>query len=174
MDDEIVTVEVRPLRESEVLAVVLLREAVAAEGPWIGDADPADRDATVARLTARVADARSEAQVAVLDGQVVGFVSVSDVSGCGDLGMFVDRDHRGQGVGRRLLTAAVAWARERGCHKVVLEVWPHNHSAIRLYESAGFVTEGRRLRHVRRRDGTLWDCIEMGLILDTASPGCPY
>lgn len=166
--------EVRPLHESEVSAVVVLREEVAAEGRWIGDADPADRDATAARLTARVADARSGAHVAVLDGRVVGFVSVSDVHGLAHLGMFVEREHRGQGVGRRLLAAAVEWARESGCHKVVLEVWPHNHVAIRLYESAGFATEGRRFRHHRRRDGTLWDSIEMGLILDTVSPGNPY
>jgi RimJ/RimL family protein N-acetyltransferase len=154
--------------------VVLLREEVASEGRWIGEADPAERDSTAGRLTTRVSDPRSGAYVAVVGDRIVGFLSVTDVHGCADLGMFVKRDHRGQGVGRMLLTAAVAWAREAGCHKVVLEVWPHNDTAIRLYESAGFVAEGRRVRHHRRRDGSLWDSIEMGLVLDEASPGCPY
>ena len=165
---------VRPLRDGDVSAVVLLREEVASEGRWIGEADPSEREATAARLTARVTDPRAGAFVAVVGDRIIGFLSVTDVHGCADLGMFVGRDHRSQGVGRMLLTAATTWAREAGCHKVVLEVWPHNVAAIGLYESAGFMAEGRRLRHHRRRDGSLWDSIEMGLVLDEASPGCPY
>ena len=52
-----------------------------------------------------------------------------------------------------------------GAHKVALEVWPHNHAALRLYQRAGFETEGRLRRHYRRRNGELWDTIVMGLAL---------
>ncbi|MDZ4233037.1 MAG: GNAT family N-acetyltransferase [Dietzia sp.] len=169
-----VTEVLMPLRETDVSAVVHLREHVAAEGRWIGEADPTDRVATATRLKAGIEDPQSGAYVAVVSSQVVGFVSIYDRHGCADLGMFVAHSHRGQGVGRRLLDAAIAWGRAAGCHKIALEVWPHNQAAIRLYQSAGFVIEGRRLRHHRRRDGTLWDSVEMGLVLDTTSPGCPY
>lgn len=45
---------------------------------------------------------------------------------------------RGQGVGRRLLLAALRGFRDVGCKRVNLEVTIHNSSAIRLYESVGF------------------------------------
>jgi RimJ/RimL family protein N-acetyltransferase len=52
-----------------------------------------------------------------------------------------------------------------GARKVALEVRPHNHVAIRLYQRAGFECEGRLRRHYRRRNGELWDAILMGLSL---------
>jgi putative acetyltransferase len=57
---------------------------------------------------------------------------------------------------------------------VTLELWPHNRAARRLYERAGFVEEGRRRRHYRRRSGELWDSVVMGLVLDETSPGSRF
>ena len=45
---------------------------------------------------------------------------------------------QGCGVGRRLLQAAEAIARERGCCKLTLEVLEGNTGAIALYRKAGF------------------------------------
>jgi ribosomal protein S18 acetylase RimI-like enzyme len=45
---------------------------------------------------------------------------------------------RGKGVGRRLLEAVEAKARELGCCKLTLEVMDKNHQAIRMYQAAGF------------------------------------
>ena len=53
-----------------------------------------------------------------------------------DLAVLVD--WRGNGVGRALLEAAEARARERGCGKLTLEVQDTNHRARRLYEGFGF------------------------------------
>jgi RimJ/RimL family protein N-acetyltransferase len=83
------------------------------------------------------------------------------------LGMMVAWEHRRQGIGGRLLDESVRWARERGVHKVNLEVWPHNAAAVALYRSPGFTVEGRLRRHYRRANGELWDAITMGLVLDT-------
>jgi GNAT superfamily N-acetyltransferase len=47
-------------------------------------------------------------------------------------------EHRGQGVGRRLLGAVEAEARRLGCCKVTLEVQENNTRARRVYEGAGF------------------------------------
>jgi RimJ/RimL family protein N-acetyltransferase len=87
--------------------------------------------------------------------------------------MAILEGYRGVGLGRILLTAAVDWARNRGCHKVTLEVWPHNARARRLYQSARFAEEGHLKRHYRRRNGALWDAVVMALILDNDSPGRP-
>jgi ribosomal protein S18 acetylase RimI-like enzyme len=46
--------------------------------------------------------------------------------------------HRGQGIGRLLLDEVGRKARDLGCCKLTLEVLENNHTAKRLYESAGF------------------------------------
>ena len=107
-------------------------------------------------------------------GDVVGWAySGHAPSGQASLGMGIADGYRSVGLGTRLLEGVIDWARERGAHKVVLEVWPHNTRAIGLYEKLGFVVEGRYRRHWRRRDGSLWDSLQMGLVLDETSPGGP-
>jgi GNAT superfamily N-acetyltransferase len=46
--------------------------------------------------------------------------------------------HRGRGVGRGILAAVEAKARELGCCKLTLEVLDQNHRALRTYTAAGF------------------------------------
>jgi GNAT superfamily N-acetyltransferase len=45
---------------------------------------------------------------------------------------------RGKNIGRRLLEAVEAKARELGCCKLTLEVMDKNHQAVRMYQAAGF------------------------------------
>lgn len=52
--------------------------------------------------------------------------------------MAVTPEARGRGVGRLLLGAAVAWARDRGARRLYLESNARLAPALRLYESAGF------------------------------------
>jgi molybdate transport system substrate-binding protein len=53
--------------------------------------------------------------------------------------MYVRGDRRGQGLGRRLLERALAWARARGHRRVELETASRLQEAIALYRKAGFV-----------------------------------
>jgi ribosomal protein S18 acetylase RimI-like enzyme len=104
--------------------------------------------------------------VAVADSQVIGMLHVeASRHGFGEIGMLVERDRRGRGVGSALLDAAIGLAREQGLHKLSLEVFAHNTAAIALYRKHGFAEEGRRTRHYRRASGELWDSIIMGLEL---------
>jgi putative acetyltransferase len=110
--------------------------------------------------------------VAEAGGAVVGQASIDLAPyGVASLGMLVDGAWRRRGVGQALVRAAVEAARDHGCHKVSLQVWPHNEAARALYRKAGFVEEGRLLRHYRRRNGELWDAVVMGLVLDETAPG---
>lgn len=52
--------------------------------------------------------------------------------------MAVAPEAQGRGVGRLLMEAALAWARERGARRLYLESNARLAPALRLYESAGF------------------------------------
>jgi RimJ/RimL family protein N-acetyltransferase len=99
-------------------------------------------------------------------GVVVGELAlVPSWSGLFSLGMVVKRGWRSKGIGGCLLARAIAWSRTAGAHKIWLEVFPHNSTAIALYERHGFEQEGRFRRHLRRQSGEIWDTIPMGLLL---------
>ncbi|MFZ4767505.1 MAG: GNAT family N-acetyltransferase, partial [Roseimicrobium sp.] len=51
---------------------------------------------------------------------------------------FVFPQHRGLGIGRRLISAIEHRARELGCCRLTLEVQENNHHARRVYAAAGF------------------------------------
>lgn len=146
-----------------------LFEAVAAEARWIGTELPIDHEERRARFVEGLTRPDEVASfVAVAYRRVIGTLGIEKAPyGVAELGMLVDDQWRGCGVGSGLLEAAIAWARSVGAHKVALQMWPHNDRARALYEKFGFVDEGRLVRHYRRRNGELWDAVIMGLLLDS-------
>jgi RimJ/RimL family protein N-acetyltransferase len=153
---------VRQASTDDATPMAELFAAVAEERTGIASEPPIDVEQRTAQFTASIA----ESMVAVADGQIVGMIH-TDVRryGVGELGMLVDREWRGCGVGSALLQATIDWARGHGLHKLALEVFAHNTAAIALYRKCGFVEEGRRVKHYRRTSGELWDSIVMGLPL---------
>jgi ribosomal protein S18 acetylase RimI-like enzyme len=83
--------------------------------------------------------------VAVRDGRFVG-MSRGRVhgTGAGLYGMWVAPDARGEGLGRRLVEAVLAWSRARGLLRVVLDAAEHRAPARALYRRCGFVETGLR------------------------------
>jgi len=154
-----VAVSIRPAEDGDRRSLALLFAAVAEEGV-IGAEPPLD----VGRLAA---DWRLDGTlVAVAEDGVVGELRLDpSYFGFGEIGMMVASDWRGRGIGSALVAAAIDSARARGLHKLTLSVFPHNEPAIALYEKFGFVEEGWHPKHVRRRNGELWDLIDMGLLL---------
>jgi GNAT superfamily N-acetyltransferase len=51
--------------------------------------------------------------------------------------LYIEPAHRGQGIGRALIEASAAIARERGAHHLEWATAPDNKTAQRLYDSTG-------------------------------------
>ncbi len=58
--------------------------------------------------------------------------------------LFVLADARGHGLGRALVEATIALARERGCRRVELDVNEDNAPALALYRTFGFDAQDDR------------------------------
>jgi RimJ/RimL family protein N-acetyltransferase len=95
-------------------------------------------------------------------GETVGALGMQPTQADGvlSLGMWILPRWRGRGGGRMLMEAALD-ARRADVHKIELEVFPDNATAIALYRSMGFEQEGLRRDHYRRLDGSLRSALIM-------------
>ncbi len=83
--------------------------------------------------------------VALLEGQVVGYAGMHHVLDEGQItNVAVTAGCRGRGVGKGLVGALMAYAKEHELCTVTLEVRVSNHTAIGLYDGYGFVQVGVR------------------------------
>lgn len=159
------SLSIRPAEPGDVDALLDAYEAVAAERIHIGGEPPVDREKRRARWLETIDPSTPGTFfVAEVDGRIVGQLGLMG-TGRLDLGMHLDAEWRGRGVGTALMKAAVDWARAHDAYKISLEVWPHNAAAIALYEKFGFEREGYLRKHWRRKSGELWDSVVMGLVL---------
>jgi L-amino acid N-acyltransferase YncA len=92
-------------------------------------------------------------RIVALDGaRVLGWAAASAVSdrcayaGVVEHSVYVAHAARGRGVGRRLLEALLANARERGIWTVQSGVFPENVASLAVHSAAGFRVVGTRER----------------------------
>jgi aminoglycoside 6'-N-acetyltransferase I len=82
------------------------------------------------------------------DAKLLGFAEVtlrSRADGCDPArpvgfleGWYVGETHRRRGVGRALLAAAEAWARDQGCLEMASDTWIDSDVSQRAHEALGF------------------------------------
>jgi RimJ/RimL family protein N-acetyltransferase len=102
------------------------------------------------------------------DDRVIGFVGLIRLQwthGDAWLGIGLgDREYWGKGCGTDALRLILRYGfAELNLHRVSLGVFEYNPRAVRSYEKAGFVLEGRTRQDVRR-DGRYWDSLWMGIL----------
>jgi GNAT superfamily N-acetyltransferase len=109
--------------------------------------EPSDLEAYQKALAEIQATTHGDIFVADLDGEVVGLCQVvvfrhfqRQGGLCAEIeSMHVHPDHRSNGIGARLLAAAVEAARDAGCYRVQLTSNLQRTDAHRFYERQGFV-----------------------------------
>jgi RimJ/RimL family protein N-acetyltransferase len=161
-------VQIRGAEPRDAGTLVELTRTVENEEPGWLIGGPEWRDPAAARRYLRETRSRRDRAVLVADaaGDIVGRLSLTRgrhpaTAHVAVLAVLVANERRGQGIGRALMDAAEAWAREVGVSKLELSVFAHNAPAIALYGRLGYRREGVRHRHLRRRDEFL-DVVLMG------------
>jgi [ribosomal protein S18]-alanine N-acetyltransferase len=135
------SVRFRPMTLADVPAVVFV-ERSSYQFPW---SEGVFRDCIRVGYLCRVVES---------SGEVAGYGIMS--YGAGEahiLNVCVRQDLRGAGVGRRLMDFLLDRARAAQMHDIFLEVRPSNSTAIRLYESLGFIRVGVRKAYYQANGG---------------------
>ena len=158
------SVVVRAARRDDVEPILQLLQKVAEERRWLGTEPPLEVDDRRRRYLENLEPGAGGAAFVAVDEKqhIVGEISLwpADAS-TAVLGMIVAKRRRGQGIGFRLLEAAIAWAKRVRLRHLDLAVFPHNEAAIALYRKCGFVDVGLEKGAVARRNGELWDVLLM-------------
>jgi GNAT superfamily N-acetyltransferase len=100
-------------------------------------------------------DPNNRHMIAEVDGNLVGTLHLVFIRGVARMGatraqieaVRIAAGQRGEGIGRKMIEAAIEMARERGCSLVQLTTDKTRKDAHRFYESLGFVAshEGMKL-----------------------------
>lgn len=167
------TLTFRKARESDAEQIAAAEHATA-RTPGLLNALPGEiplgafRD----RIRALATEVRGVYLVAERDGVVVGHLLLDPLpltqnAHVVSLNIVVHPGATDAGIGRALLGHAVEWARQNPLvEKIELRVRAGNARAIHLYESLGFVEEGRLSRRLKLADGSYVDDVAMGLFVD--------
>lgn len=150
----------RPMGAADLAAYKALRDAALAERPeaFSSDAETELRrppETYLARLAGAADGGWPFTLTAWRSSRLIGAVTCErdarvKVSHVGKVvGMMVEPRSRGRGVGRALLDACIARARERGLSLLTLSVTSDNTAAVELYTDTGFVRYGRLERAIR-------------------------
>lgn len=86
--------------------------------------------------------------VGELDGKIIAYAGAwLSFNEAEVMSVAVSPEFRGRGVGTKLFGELLRLCRERGANAVTLEVRPSNAAAIKLYESFGLKSVGRRKKY---------------------------
>ena len=103
-------------------------------------------------------------------GEVIGFASLSPYrprpgyATAVEDSIYVADDHRGQGIGRALLSEAVVMARTHGFHSIVARVSATQQASVALHKACGFDFVGVE-REIGRKFGRWIDVAILQLLL---------
>ncbi len=128
-------------------------------------------------LAARIAEdpGRYPVIVAVGAGRVVGWASIGAYrpracyAGVGEFSVYLHRDARGRGIGRRLLERLVDEARRRGYWKLLSRVFTFNTPSRALCRACGFREVGVYERH-GQLDGRWLDVVIVERLIPENQP----
>ena len=101
------------------------------------------------------------------DGDICGFVTarggeLTRMSHTAKIEIMIRASDRGKGFGKALMQRCMDWARNTAVvEKLGLSVYATNRPAFQMYQSLGFLEEGRRRNEYKMADGSYRDDVLM-------------
>jgi len=180
MDDEAETVSVsgmeatiRPARQEDLTGIVGVIDTIASQERYIvarALAEKLDRDQVLLRHND---DENRIFFVATIDDDAVGWLHAEATQNPGmdhtaQLTMGVLPEHRGHGLGSKLMERGLDWAESQEYMKVYQNLSATNERAIAFLEDNGWAIESRRDGHYCL-DGELVDEVQLAIWLDDST-----
>lgn len=114
----------------------------------------------------------SEAELFLLaevDGEIIGSCAINGstrkrLSYIASLGIALTEEYWGLGIGKKLMKAAIRWAKANGITRITLQVDTSNYRAISLYTRLGFQVEGTFINDKKLADGSYRNGYSMALL----------
>jgi len=105
-------------------------------------------------------------------GEIIGWLSLGDFydgrpayHATAEVGVYVSRERRGKGLGRRLIEEAISRAPGLGIKTLTAGIFAHNEASVALFEGFGF-ERWASFPKVAELDGVERDLLVLGLRLD--------
>jgi len=159
-------VSIRSFRPEDFEAMLAMFQSLSAEALRFGN-PPYDR----ARLERWVSGLEGGILLLAFDGEkVVGVAMVfgrgrTGFRGIGEFVSYIHQDYHRKGLGTFLAKTILQEAKAKGFRRVSLQVVADNTGAIKVYERAGFLHEGRMKAAFLGDDGDYHDKLVMGVLL---------
>jgi phosphinothricin acetyltransferase len=102
-----------------------------------------------------------------IDGEVAGWISFSSFYGrpayhhTAEISVYLAPEHRGKGIGRRILGEAISMAPRCGIKTLLAFIFSHNDPSLRLFRFHGFAEWGR-LPDIAEMDGREYSLTVLG------------
>ena len=109
--------------------------------------------------------------LAIVDGKVVGMAGFNAIGSKykvrhrAEFGITVSKNYWGQGIGKAIMNACIACARQAGYTQLELDVVSDNERAISLYKKLGFIEYGRNPKGFQSKYSGFQELIYMRLEL---------
>ncbi len=156
--------QVRPIEIKDIKRFYTALCSVASERDYLLTYEPPPYKNVESFVLTNI-DCNNAQYVAEWGDRIVGWADIiplsrSSMEHVGSLGMGIERQFRGYGIGSALLKKTIKHAWGRNLKRLELEVFSDNEAAISLYKKHGYSEEGRK-RYARYLDGRYQDVIIM-------------
>jgi GNAT superfamily N-acetyltransferase len=148
------------VRIAELADAPVIARLIAAFRDYYREDEPTDD--TIRRIVRRLVRSE-EAEFLLIGDPPIGVAQLrfrnsiwTDAPDCWLEDLFIDREARGGGVGRRLVEACVERARQKGSRRIQLDCNERNSNALSLYEAVGFSSRPERWEGGRDLYLTRW------------------
>jgi phosphinothricin acetyltransferase len=167
------TLELRDAEFADLPAIVAIYNSTIPSRQVTADLEPVSVESRAAWFHAH-GPAKRPLWVVERDGKLIAWLSFSDFYGrpaysrTAEVSIYLDESARGEGLGSRLLVAAIERAPALGVDTLLGFIFGHNEPSLRLFRRHGFADWGR-LPRVATLDGVERDLVIVGRRLELAA-----